>query len=965
MPNPVELWKAQKHGFDVWPDVLRYAQARTPMADIEAPDLERMKWYGAFYRKRDGAGTYMLRIRLTGCELSSEQARAIAFVAYQFGYGIVDITTRANIQVQGLAIEHVPEALERLEATGLSAKQTGHDNIRNVFCHPFSGVDPDELIDARQLCRDITALFVGSRSYSDLPRKFNIAVSGSEQHASHYWSQDLSFLACRAPEGDVQFHALIGGTQGQNPHLPWHLPVLVRPEQVVEVTKSLLDLFREQGSREKRDAARFRYLIERIGVAGVLEWLETRLPFPLRPCVSEPAPPSGYDDLVGWFRQKQPGLWAMGLCVPLGRLSWQQLEGLALAAKKWGDGTLRATPEQGIAILNIPAGFRDAAATAVAAHGISPYADTLARNTVACTGKQFCNIAVTETKGHMLQLVEKLRARALTLHGIRIHMSGCPSSCAQHFTADIGLKGVRVRRLLGTREGFDVYLGGGIAGQVHLGLPYKLGVDVDQLPQLVEDVVQEYYLRHKPGMTFSAYWREKLRDSAAAKVGDGEYTPPTWLCEACQYRHKGEDPPVYCPKCAGLRRNFARLETGTETVANGAGPAAAAPRSDGFAFAAQESQLAEGAGLTVEVEGKEYALFRIDGRIHALDNACPHEGAPLAQGEIAEGVITCPWHGWTFQACTGCSINPAGNDVKSYQVKVEEGRIFIKTGTTNSATVAAPTRTTSAPATGLRPATARPAIPKLATLKVLEVIQETLDVKTFRLDNSRGEIPRHRPGQFVKVRALLDGCEVWRSFTISSSPTTADRLDLTIKRNPAGELSNHLHDAIEAGSELTVKGPQGGFFFDADAHREPLVLISAGSGITPMMSILRYLVDTASPLACTFLHGARTAADIIFHDECRRLARSLSQLKYQVTLSQPADGWEGLRGRLNFEVVCESVGDLTGSRYFLCGPGDFMQALQQSLVAAGVPATRIHTEQFHKSEVRNSETEIDVSSRRA
>ena len=118
MANPVETWKSEKHGFDVWPDVLRYAEARTPMQDIETPDLERMKWYGAFYRKRDGAGTYMLRIRLTGCELSAEQAQAIAFVAYEFGYGIVDVTTRANIQVQGLAIEHVPEALERLAGVG-------------------------------------------------------------------------------------------------------------------------------------------------------------------------------------------------------------------------------------------------------------------------------------------------------------------------------------------------------------------------------------------------------------------------------------------------------------------------------------------------------------------------------------------------------------------------------------------------------------------------------------------------------------------------------------------------------------------------------------------------------------------------------------------------------------------------------------------------------------------------------
>jgi len=963
MANPVEAWKSEKHGLDVWPDLLKYAQTRTPMQNIETPDLERMKWYGAFYRKRDGAGTYMLRIRLTGCELSAEQARAIAFVAYEFGYGIVDITTRANIQVQGLNIENVPSALERLEATGLSAKQTGHDNIRNVFCHPFSGVDPDELIDTRQLCRDITNIFVGSRVYSDLPRKFNIAVSGSQHHASHYWSQDLSFLACRSPEGDVQFQVLIGGTQGQNPHLPWHLPVLVRPDQVVDVTRSILDLFREQGSREKRDAARLRYLIEKIGVAGILDWLGTRLSFPLRPCVAEPTPPTGYDDLVGWFRQQQPGLWTMGLCVPLGRLSWQQLEGLALAAKKWGDGTLRATPEQGMAILNIPTGFKDAAATAVAAHGISPYADTLARNTVACTGKQFCNIAVTETKGHMLQLIDKLRARALTLHGIRIHMSGCPSSCAQHFTADIGLKGVRVRRLLGTREGFDVYLGGGIAGQVHLGLSYKLGVDVDQLPQLVEDVVQEYYLRHKPGMTFSAYWRERLRDSAAAKVGDGEYTPPIWLCEACQHQHKGEDPPVFCPKCAGLRRNFARLEDGVEVPIPTAAPTAAAPRSDGFVFAAQESQLTDGAGLAVELAGKEYALFRFDGRVHAIDNACPHEGAPLAQGEIADGVVTCPWHGWTFQACSGCSINPAGSDVKSYPVKVEEGQILIHTASTTRAggkevKTGAPTVSNGPPRPMLPPgpAAVKPVIPKLATLKVLEVIQETTDVKTFRLDNSAGEIPRHRPGQFVKLRMMLDSREVWRSFTISSSPTTPDRLDLTIKRNPDGELSNHLHDDIEPGKSLAVKGPQGGFFFDSQAHTEPLVLISAGSGITPMMSILRHLADAGSPLACTFLHGARTLADIIFHDECQRLVESLPGLKYRVALSQPTETWDGWHGRLSFEMVREVAGDLAACRCFLCGPGEFMQTLRQSLVEAGVPAERIHTEQFHTMSIPASAT---------
>ena len=298
----------------------------------------------------------------------------------------------------------------------------------------------------------------------------------------------------------MQFQVLIGGTQGQNPHLPWHLPVLVRPEQVVDVTRSLLDLFREQGSREKRDAARFRYLIEHIGVGGRTGMARRAVAVSiasLRQRAGAPRRIRRTGRLVSPDSSRASGPWASAF-------RWDGCRGNSSMAWPWRpkNGAMdrcgprpskasRSSTFRPVSKMRRPPTSRRM--------GISPYADTLARNTVACTGKQFCNIAVTETKGHMLQLVEKLRARALTLHGIRIHMSGCPSSCAQHFTADIGLKGVRVRRLLGTREGFDVYLGGGIAGQVHLALLYKLGVDVDQLPQLIEDVVQEYYLRHKPG----------------------------------------------------------------------------------------------------------------------------------------------------------------------------------------------------------------------------------------------------------------------------------------------------------------------------------------------------------------------------------------------------------------------------------------------------------------------------------
>lgn len=564
MPNAIEKWKSEKHPFDVWPDVERFAADQTPMKSIETPDLERMKWHGFFYRKRDTPGLYMTRVRVTAGELSAEQAREIALIAYEYGHGIVDVTTRANLQVQGLRIEYLPKVAQRLERVGLSSKQTGHDNIRNVFAHPFSGLMPGELIDTRELSHAVTSLFIDSREYSDLPRKMNICLNGTDSHSAHFWTQDISFLATEV-EGEILFQVLLGGTQGQQPRLAWHLPVLVRPEQVVEVTRSILDLFKAKGSREKRNRSRLRFLIEAIGIGGVLEWLEQDLLFPLQPCIGHPVPASSHDELVGWFRQTDPKLWTMGLSVPLGRMTWRQLEGVALLSKKWGDGQLRTTHEQGIAVANIRSGFRDAAATDAAAAGLSVHGDPFELNTMACTGSQFCNIAVTETKGHMMQLIESLRKRALKLHGIRIHMSGCPSSCAQHFTADIGLKGVRVRRLLGTREGFDVFLGGGLAGQVHMGLPYKLGVDVDQLPTLIEDVANDFYLKHRAGQTFSAYWREKLQAAEAIKVGDEDYQVPVWLCEACEHKHNGEDPPVFCPSCSGLRRNFARLEDGTET----------------------------------------------------------------------------------------------------------------------------------------------------------------------------------------------------------------------------------------------------------------------------------------------------------------------------------------------------------------------------------------------------------------
>ncbi|HSG73228.1 MAG TPA: Rieske 2Fe-2S domain-containing protein, partial [Planctomycetaceae bacterium] len=476
-------------------------------------------------------------------------------------------------------------------------------------------------------------------------------------------------------------------------------------------------------------------------------------------------------------------------------------------------------------------------------------------------------------------------------------MSGCPSSCAQHFTADIGLKGVRVRRMIGTREGFDVYLGGGLSGQVHMGLLYKLGVDADQLPNLIEEVTSEFYLKHKSGQTFSAYWREKLQSIEASKVEDEEYQLPLWICEGCEYEHSGEDPPVFCPSCAGLRRLFARVDTeesGSEVFEKQSD--ARPTRIDGFSYAARLDDIPESEGLTVTIGGTEYALFRHEDGVKCIDSACPHEGASLADGEIKDGVVTCPWHQWTFNVCNGCSLDPPGNDVRAYETKIDDGNVFAKVEsqqTDNDSTI-----DRSLAATLVKPVK-KPPRPVEAVLTITEIIDETHDVKTFRLTDRGGMIPFDLPGKFVKVCLPVDGEEIWRSFTISSSPTTKGQIDLTIKRNPAGQLTSALFDTIQPGNSLKLKGAQGGFYLDPDLHPEPLVLISAGSGITPMMSISRFLKGNQSERPVLFLHGARTDADIIFYDECRMLAKECSWFRYFVTLSQPSDAWSGATGRLS------------------------------------------------------------------
>ena len=236
----------------------------------------------------------------------------------------------------------------------------------------------------------------------------------------------------------------------------------------------------------------------------------------------------------------------------------------------------------------------------------------------------------------------------------------------------------------------------------------------------------------------------------------------------------------------------------------------------------------------------------------------------------------------------------------------------------------------------------------LVTLTVCDVIQEAEDVCTFRLDNLQGQLPVHKPGMFIKVCLDIRGKEVWRSFSISSSPLRPERIDLTIKRNREGEASNYFFEHVQRGSQLRLKGPLGQFYYDPEHHTGPLILLCAGIGITPMMSIVRYLNDLQENRSCYLFYGARTHRDVIFDQETRQLITQLPGFHYFLTLSQPVPHWMGYCGHLNFDFISSRIPQIPSCRFFLCGPRNFNQEFRDCLQEMGAPAELIHSEQFHK-----------------
>ena len=484
-PNRIEALKSAKDGLDVLPDLYRYAVEGVDA--IPADDFERLKWYGLFHRKAT-PGYFMLRMRIPNGVLTSEQITAIGEIANRCGRGTADITTRQNIQLRWITIEDAPWVLQRLAAAGLNSQQSGMDNVRNVVGCPLAGLDADELIDARTLAERLQQAIVGGKRFSNLPRKFNLSITGCREDCAHAQTHDLSFApATRFAAGReiAGFNVLVGGALGgQQPELARPLDVFVEPEGVVPVALAILETFRDHGPREQRKRARLKVLLGEWGIERFRAAVEERVGVPLERAAASATREHGGDH-IGISPQRQPGRSVVGCLVPVGRVSGDDLIEFGRLAAEYGTAELRLTVQQNVLIPNVPDERLGALLAEPLLETYSPKPSPWVRAVVTCTGNDYCHFSLIDTKAEALKLASALEERYEIDEPVRIQMSGCPHACGQHRAGEIGLLGDRKRVDGEILDAADVFAGGCLGDDARLGERTAEGVLTPDLPEAV------------------------------------------------------------------------------------------------------------------------------------------------------------------------------------------------------------------------------------------------------------------------------------------------------------------------------------------------------------------------------------------------------------------------------------------------------------------------------------------------
>jgi sulfite reductase beta subunit-like hemoprotein len=481
-----------------------------------------MRWYGA-YQQKPNQGHFMLRIKVGGGQLTAAQLREIAALSHDYGRDLGDITTRQNIQLHWLTIKDLPPAIDRLHAAGMTTTGACGDVTRNVVGCPVAGLGVEEVADASQVLKSVEARLLGNRKYSNLPRKFKISVSGCHLGCSQPQINDIGLTAVRHRRDPrlIRYDLRVGGGLSTTPRFARALGVLLEEEELPDVCEVIAGIFRDYGNRENRKRARMKFLVDEWGAAKFLEEIEARLGRNLPPWSDDFLPPViSDDDHVGIHPQKEEGLVYVGVPVKVGRVNASQMAAVADAADQFGRGRVRLTNHQNLLLLDIPKDSVDALCSSLAKVGLEVKSSQTRRLLVACTGSEFCNLALTETKEIAAKVVDRFEQTFPSGEGLRIHLSGCPNSCGQFQTGDIGLTGVTFQKKGEEEkiEAYNVFAGGGYGDNPAFARRLALKVPKEDLPDFLVAVQSNFIKRRVNGETFQQFC-SRLSDAEVMALG--------------------------------------------------------------------------------------------------------------------------------------------------------------------------------------------------------------------------------------------------------------------------------------------------------------------------------------------------------------------------------------------------------------------------------------------------------------
>jgi sulfite reductase (ferredoxin) len=515
-----ERLKRELNPWEAYETIVRFA--REGHAAIPPEWGTYFRWWG-IYSQGDGVGAvggvggegratkhFMIRVRVPNGILSAPQLRLLADLTERHARGIADLTVRQNLQLHWVTLEDLPVVMQALWRAGLTSLGACGDVTRNVTGCPLAGVDAEELVDASPLVLEATRLLNGNPDFYNLPRKYKVTITGCRAWCSYPEINDVGLTALRHPvSGETGFSLRVGGGLSTDPHLGPRLDAFVRWHLAVPVLRAVTEVFRDSDVlRQHREKARLKFLFLHHGWTAerLLDAVQERLGYALDRAPRETPPEDVYRDHVGVHPQRQPDLCYAGVVVPRGRTGPAQMRAVADAAEAHGSGELRVTPMQNLVLANVRRERVAALGRALAAAGLPLEASVFRRGAIACTGTEFCKLALTETKDFARRLVDDLEARLPGFdEHLKLHVTGCPNSCGQHWIADIGLEGKK-QKLGG--ELVDAYyfcVGGALGARHATARPIGLRVPAGEVAPAIERLLRAFLDARRPGEAFRAF----------------------------------------------------------------------------------------------------------------------------------------------------------------------------------------------------------------------------------------------------------------------------------------------------------------------------------------------------------------------------------------------------------------------------------------------------------------------------